>query len=287
MKNDYSLIVPNYVKSFMNEPNLEVSEFFKIRYEGQYEFVGHYVTPVPHLGTTIQELTQDKLVDGRWSHRAWITGVNEVVQGQNTNHRGYPTLQMEKTPIGIIQDLALVDLYVWLDFPLEPKEHKNWFSLATFTSYYDNYWARSYLLNLDEKYQLHLMHVPVQGVTKPDIFQSKNIILPRKSWVRVTILLDYTSSNRFNNPIMVAWQNGELVSASTFNNRIDPYTTSDQRPACLDDWDGVSVESAESACALNFTGGLAQTHFGLYAPPLLDEGLMYNDALNISRLRRT
>lgn len=271
----------------MGEPNLKTKKSFKVGFEGEYEFVGHYITPQYHRGTTIQALSNDRVVDGRLSHKAWIDGTNVVIPGENTNHRGYPTLQMEKTPLGIVQGIALVDLYMWVDVPLVDEEFKNWFSIATFTSYYDNYWSRTYLVNMDPEYRIHLMHVPVQGVAEADIYQSKTIIVPHKSWVRVTILIDYTTNNRFDSPIMAAWQNGELVSASRFSNRIDPHSTDAQRPDCLDDWDGVDAASAEAVCELNFTGGMAQTHFGLYLPPSLSSGLVYNDNLTMCELERT
>jgi hypothetical protein len=180
-----------------------------------------------------------------------------------------------------------VDFWVWFDVDLEKEEHKNWLSLATFTSYADSNWVRSYLVNVDSDYRIHLMHVPQQGQSLHNIYRDQSIQIPKKQWVNLSIFIDYTEDNRFGSPFVGVWQNEELVAASTFNDRIDPYSIpAEQYPRCLQGWNQQNLTDAEHRCGLNYTGGLAQLHLGLYAPPLLSEGTIYNDKLRIFEILR-
>ncbi|HMY58826.1 MAG TPA: hypothetical protein PK472_11260 [Pseudomonadota bacterium] len=53
-------------------------------------------------------------------------------------------------------------------------------------------------------------------------------------------------------------------------------------PSCLSGWDGVDITKAETMCGLKYVPGkLARAHFGLYAPPLLSAGEVWNDDLEI------
>ncbi|GEM_PF-5741796 len=65
--------------------------------------------------------------------------------------------------------MVLIDLYIWADMDLYKSPDKNWFDLATYTSYDDDYWVRSYLV-VDLDYKIHLMHVLEQEESQPDIY---------------------------------------------------------------------------------------------------------------------
>jgi len=110
---------------------------------------------------------------------------------------------------------------------------------------------------------------------------------PRAQWVRVTAFIDYTKNNRFSTPIIVLWQDGQLISASSLVIHMDPESLAEgEYPECLQTWDNVDVSQAELLCGLKSTRGLAQMHFGLYTPPLLSSGVIYNDELTVSEIIR-
>ncbi len=279
--------VPLFVQTFLKERDLSIGKTYQNSFEKVDDFKGHYIVPPKHKNSSSHQLERLNAVDGMAVHKAWMYGSNYDVEGENTNHRAYPTLQMKKTSLGVIETTVLVDLYVWVDIDLSEQSGKNWLSLATFTSYYDPKWWRTYLVNVDSDYHVHLMHVPEQGVSYPDIYQSKELTLPKKQWVRITTLIDYSRQNRFDSPIIAVWQDGELASASRFNDRINPYKLpSSQYPECLEEWDKQELKKAEELCGLHYLGGLAQMHFGLYAPPGLTSGVIYNDHLVVSELIR-
>jgi len=251
------------------------------------ELNGHYIVPQNHRSSASHTLTNEKSVEGGMSHKAWMYGTNPVQSGVNTNHRAYPTFQMEKTSIGIVKTAVLVEFWVWTDLDMYDESNKSWLSLATLTSYRDNQWPRSYLINIDKEYRLHLMHVPNHNESAPDIFVDKSVPFPRGQWARVTAYIDYSSNNRFNKPIMAVWTDGYLKAASYLNSRLDPFNLpSYQVPTCMSTWDQKTISHAEQLCGLDFTGGLAQVHFGLYTPPLLSTGVVYNDKLEISEVSR-
>jgi hypothetical protein len=47
----------------------------------------------------------------------------------------------------------------------------------------------------------------------------------------------------------------------------------------------VSIVQAEQMCGATYVGGLAQAHGGLYAPPGIASGTVYNDDLTIEEVR--
>ncbi len=279
--------VPNFVINFLQENNIVVAKTYKNSFERLADFKDFYIVPPNYKGSSSHKLDSENVFDGTFSHKAWIYRTNKYVKGVNNNHRAYPTFPMKKTSLGIVKSMVLVDIYVWADIDLSNSANKNWFSLATYTSYDDNNWFRTYLVNVDKNYRVHLMHVPTQAISNPDIFQSKSIKMPRKKWVRITTLIDYSNKNRFNSPIIAVWQDKQLVSASRFDDRINPIgLMPSQYPKCLKVWNKKDIKSAEKLCGLKYKGGLAQMHFGLYAPTGLGSGTIYNDGLTVRKLVR-
>lgn len=279
--------VPGFVKEFVGEPELKKAGTYSTSFETISEFSGFYIVPQNHKNSASHSLSSERSVTGASSHKAWIFKKNEREANANTNHRAYPTMQMSKTSLGIVKSAVLVELSVWADIDLYSSEDKSWFSLATFTSYYDTEWFRSYLINVDKNYRVHLMHVPTQGESRPDIFSGASIALPRRAWVKISAYIDYTTNNRFKSPFIAVWQDGTLVAASRFSDRVDPFGIRPElRPKCLKSWDEKDVSAAERMCGLKYEGGLAQMHFGMYAPPLLSSGVIYNDDLSVSEVVR-
>ena len=286
--NESGIDVPDFLKSFLNENNLATRGSFSTSFESVGEFAPFYVVPFNHNNTATHGLSQEKSVSGNTSHKAWMYGENPQVEGLNTNHRAYPTFQLSETNLGIVKTAVLVEFSVWADIDLLPVEDKSWFSLATFTSYDDIQWYRTYLINVDSDYKVHLMHVPAQGATAPDIFHDSKISLPEKQWSKITAYIDYSTNNRFDSPIIAVWQDGTLVAESRFNDRADPANIPPERvPECLNGWDKRDVAEAEEMCSLKYEGGLSQMHFGLYTPPLLSHGVIYNDDLSVTEIIKT
>lgn len=260
---------------------------FASSFESIDDFAGFYLVPSPHRGTTSQELSTAQVASGTSAHRAWMTGRNPVIAGENTNHRGYPTIQLHKREAPYAA-LVRLEFRVFLDLELRACREQDWFSFMTLTSYADDQWTQVQLLNVDSQGVPHLMHVPTMGQAVHDIFQTHTIRVPQRQWVTFTVLVDYGSANAFNSPYLAAWQDGMLVSAARFNARVDPRgVPSSKWPACLSGWSGQDLADAEQRCQLDYrAGALAQAHFGLYTPPLLKAGEVFNDDLEILELAR-
>jgi hypothetical protein len=276
-----------HIGSLLGTTDFRISRVYRTSFEHVEDFFGSFIVAQPHLGTTYHELSPARVVSGANAHHAWMQGTNVVRPGENTNHRGYPTLQFQRTPEGPFRDRVLIELSVWLDVQLAVGADRDWFSFATLCSYEDDVWARVFGVNVGTQGFVHLMHVPGQLQSNHDIFQTDSIRFPMRQWVRLSILIDYGTNNAYGSPYAVVWQDGQRVSAARFNPRADPSTVDRSLwPACLAGWDGQKIEDAEARCALRWRGGLTQAHFGLYAPPLLDRGEVYNDDLVVYELAR-
>lgn len=215
-------------------------------FEDAADFSGFYLTPQGHLGTTYHELSDSIVHSGTYSHKAWITGANPAsTPFENNNHRGYPTIQLQKTSEGSFISPCYITFWVWLDMDLQQNEaggEDDWFSFATFTDDESDNWSRTVLVNLSHDGFVHLQHVPDQG-EQEHIFQNTTIPFPQKQWVELKVFLDYS-----DNGYAKVWQDGVLVSHAEIRN----------------------------------TGNrLAQAHFGMYCAPQIAAGVVYNDDLKI------
>jgi hypothetical protein len=227
---------------------------FSTSFESVADFAGFYIVPQNYLGTTSHEQSIEQVRSGTYSHKAWIYGANPPpLPGGNTNHRGYPTVQLHKTPDGGYVCPCDVTFHAWLDMPLNvPGE---WMSFATLTPDASDAWARTVLVNLSAANPapgtapggvLHLMHVPNQGERQPT-FQTSTILFPLRQWVEIKIHIDF---DPVHGQAMV-WQDGQLVSVAPVSGG---------------------------------NGKLEQAHFGMYAAPELASGVVYNDDLQITEL---
>ncbi len=290
--------VPQFVMDLLDPQStgltLGIGRQYSTSFESLSEFSKFYIVPPNYMGTASHQISKEQVHSGSSAHKAYMYGANSQSSVENHNHRAYPTFKFEKTPIGILKDAVLVEFWVWDDIPLFRKEDASWISLVTITSYNDDFWYRVELIDLDEQNRVHLMHVPQHGDAKHDIFQTNTISLPKKTWVKITAYIDYTKNNRFDSPFIAVWQGddqqgGQLVSAARFDARVnlDVALSLPNKPKCLDGLSATpTIEEAEALCNLNYTGGLAQAHFGLYSPPLLSTGVIYNDDLNVAEILR-
>ncbi len=278
--------VPEFVKDFVGIEKLARVSSLSIGFESVEEFKDFYIVPQNYQNSASHNLSSEVVKKGNKAHKAWIYKAYTGPRGQNNNHRAYPTIQLNKSNLGIIKTKALVEFYVYADVELSQRPEQDWLSLATFTSYSDIYWARTYLVNVDRNYRLHLMHIPHQGLKSPDIASNSDVFLPKEQWSKITVYIDYGQENRFGSAFIAVWQNGVLASASRFSDRIEPQRLPrSQQPPCLSGWGGKSVIEAERLCGLSYEQGLAQMHFGMYAPPKVKHGVIYNDELVVSTLR--
>lgn len=258
---------------------------FHTGFESAEDFLGFYVVPQNHLGTASHDLSSESVYEGAQAHKGWIYGANPIVPGVNTNHRGYPTIQIYETAGGPYQGHVFIEFMVWLDMRLEAVSDQDWFSFATLTPYADNIWPRTIQVNLGFDGFVALQHVPDQGQFVQDIYQPNAMQFPQRQWVKLSVYLDFTSANQFNHSFAAVWQDDVLVSAARFNPRINPLTVPvTEWPSCLLGWDGVSILQAEQMCGALYVGGVAQAHFGLYAPPGLAGGAVYNDDVTIAEV---
>jgi len=286
-------VLPSFVQNGISEFDLSIAETYKNGFNTLDDFVGMFIEPQDHLGTASHDITAEKSIEGGLSHKGWIYAPNTVVPGVNTNHRAYPTFQMNNTSFGIATGAVLIDFYAWVNIGLVNTPNRDWFSLATFTSYSDNQWPHSYLINVNFAGQIHLQHVPVNGASVHDIYEDTNVIFPSSQWVRVTTYIDYTSTNEYSSPFISVWQDGTLVVSGRFDHRISPQAYLDGElgelgalPPCVNIWDGNNIQAVEDNCGFVYEAGLAQMHFGLYTPPLVSSGVIYNDALTIHKLNK-
>jgi hypothetical protein len=225
--------------------NLEKREF-NTSFETVDDFIGFYLTPQGHKGTTYHELSDSIVHSGTYAHKAWITGANSPsTASENNNHRGYPTIQLQNTPDGSFVSPCYVTFWVWLDIDLQESTsggEDDWFSFATFTDDESDNWDRTVLVNLSHDGFVHLQHVPKQGEQEHE-FQTSSLPFPQQEWVELKVYLDLS-----NGGYAKVWQNGELVSHA-------------------------NVKKTKNR--------LSQAHFGMYCSPQITSGVVYNDDLTI------
>lgn len=278
--------IPFFVLDFLGTAsNYTIGKKFKAGFESASDFDGFYITPYNN-GTSHHEFTDINKISGINSNHGYITGANPILPGQNTNHRAYPTIQMYKKPsLDTFYGKVLIEFWVNVNFPLYPIENKNWVSLASFTSYADDYWSKELLINLDSNYIINLTNAPDTNQSIHDIYQTDSIVLNTNQWAKITVLIDYTIDNTYNSQYAAVWQNGQLVSASRINNRLTVDSARAlNRPCSTNLPSTATVQDYENACGLNYVNGLAQAHFGLYAAPLLSSGEIFNDDLSITEI---
>jgi hypothetical protein len=222
---------------------MKTEPVFEMTFERPDEAAPSYVTPQSE--TTKHERWRAIAHSGSWSHTGWLTGIPPATpEVDGPNHRGYPVVQLPRMGVEPCRSPCLVDMWVWLDVALSRGQ---WFSLATFALEPSDRWARVVTVNVGDRGELQLFHVPAQGQSDR-LFQT-DATFPLRQWVRVTTYLDL----RPDGGGAAVWQDGRLASAAR-------------------------VSGGD--------GSLPQAHFGLYAPPELLTGRVVNDDIRFSRLVR-
>jgi hypothetical protein len=174
-------------------------------FEHDTDFAGFYVTPQSPY--TRHDVRSGVGHSGGRAHVAWLTGAIGAEPVDGPNHRGYPTIQLQKrgttctTPC-VVQAWVRID-----DFTLRPGD---WLSLATFSTDSSDRWTPVVTVNIGSEGWLSLFHVPTQGLGVRQ-FQRTDLPFPRGQWVRITTWLDLGEDGA-----VAVWQDGVLVSAARF-----------------------------------------------------------------------
>ena len=224
--------------------NVRLRPVFRTGFEQDADLAGFYSTPQSPL--TRHEVQRGDAHRGERAHFAWLTGATGSEPVDGPNHRGYPTIQLQKRAAGACRTPCLIQFWAKVDgFAMSQGQ---WLSLATFTPDPSDRWARVVTVNVGSEGWLHLFHVPDQGLGER-VYQNTNRPFPRGRWVRVTTWLDLDPQRG----AAAVWQNGKLMSAA-------PVRGGD--------------------------GTLDQLHFGLYAHPSLTSGSVSNDDIAVFRATR-
>jgi hypothetical protein len=224
--------------------SVRLKPVFRTGFERDSDLAGFYVTPQSPL--TRHEVQTGGAHSGARAHVAWLTGVTGSEPVDGPNHRGYPTIQLQKRPAGPCRTPCLIQFWARVDgFAIERGQ---WLSLETLTPDPSDRWSRVITANVGWEGWLHLFHVPDQGLGDR-AFQRTNRPFPRGRWVRVTTWLDLDPDHGS----AAVWQDGVLMSAAR-------------------------VRGGD--------GTLDQLHFGLYAHPALTSGTVRNDDVAVYRVRR-
>lgn len=133
---------------------------------------------------------------------------------------------------------------LWVWLDMDLKRGE-WFSFATLDHTTSNRWD-SVLVNLSDEGFVHLMHVPTNG-QGVHTFQTSRIKFPFRQWVKLSMEIHFDRENGYAK----VWQDGQLVSAANVRKG---------------------------------NGYFTQAHFGLYAPPSVSSGVIFNDDLKITEL---
>jgi len=135
-----------------------------------------------------------------------------------------------------------VNIELWVWLDMEIRPGE-WFSFATLDHTTRDTWD-PVLVNLSDKGIVHLMHVPVNGRSDYS-FQTETVRFPMREWVKLTVELHFDPENGYAK----VWQNDVLVSVAPVRRGRGLFT---------------------------------QAHFGLYAPPSMTSGVVFNDDLVIT-----
>ena len=223
---------------------MTLTPVFASGFESDADFAGFYVTPQSAM--THHGVRTGGAHSGDRAHVGWLTGVTGTEPVDGPNHRGYPTIQLQRRPVQTCATPCLIEFWARLDdVSLQRGE---WFSLATFSSDPSDRWARVVTVNVGWEGWLHLFHVPDQGIGEREL-QRTDVPFPQGRWVRITTWLDFNPDHGS----AAVWQDGVLVSAAR-------------------------VRGGD--------GSLDQMHFGLYAPPSLTHGTVANDDIAVYRVTR-
>ena len=99
---------------------------FVSSFESIDDFAGFFIVPQAYKRTSWHHKSTEVVHSGKFSHKAWIDGANPPsLLWLNNGHRGYPSIQFQKTAGGAFKTPVDVVLWVWVDMPLKPRKGEN------------------------------------------------------------------------------------------------------------------------------------------------------------------
>ena len=244
-----NLVLMSTAACFGEASRAQAGRSFTSSFESVSEFSSFYSVPQNYLGVDTHGQSTAQVHSGTYSHIGTINGTGPTCPSwQNCNHRGYPTVQLHKTSSGSQSGLIFVEFWVYLSGVTV--NNGEWFSFATLSADASDAWSRVVNANIgringSSQNFLHLMHVPYTGQggwTYQTTSPANQFVM--STWTKISICLSMHPSTGYAK----LFQNGVLVSEAPV------------RGGC---------------------GSLHQAHFGLYAPPTLSTGSVYNDDLQI------
>lgn len=102
---------------FVNLIRLQSEDrIFQTSFESSSEFASFYSVPSPYQSVATHGQSTEQKPTGTYSHKASILGLGPTCfYLQNCNHRGYPTIQLNKLPSGGFKPTVLGEYYVYND----------------------------------------------------------------------------------------------------------------------------------------------------------------------------
>src|SRR5204863_5676643 len=136
--------------------DVTLTPVFTSGFEDAGDFADFYVTPQSPL--TRHEVRAAIGRSGSRAHIAWLTGAAGTEPVDGPNHRGYPTVQLQKRAAGPCRTPCLIRFWARLEgFAMDPGE---WLSLATLSPDGSDRWERVITVNVGSEGWLNLFHVP-------------------------------------------------------------------------------------------------------------------------------
>jgi len=240
-----TLVVSFCVGACKNDPAIKPEptnhRTFQTGFESIVDFSGFYIVPQNHMNSASHDTSREQVRTGKYAHKGWIYAVNPPSTPAQNNNHRAYPTIQLHKTAGGAFKTPAL-IELWVWLEVTLARGE-WFSFATLArSTSDAYWD-AVLVNLSDAGFVHLMHVPTQGQGQWT-FQTTTVKFPLRQWVKLTIEIDFDPDHGYAK----VWQNDTLVS---------------------------------TAQVKGGNGTLPQAHFGLYAPPSLASGVVYNDDLAI------
>lgn len=217
------------------------SRTFRTGFETTADFNGFFIVPQNHMNTASHDLSTEVVRSGQFAHKGWIFGPNPP-SGPGQNNNHRGYPTVQLYKTEGGAFKTPVFIEFWVWLDMALSPPGEWFSFATLDWTTADTWD-AVLVNLSDQGFVHLMHVPVNG-QKVYTFQTATLKFPMKQWVKLSVALHFDPTGGYAK----VWQDDSLVS---------------------------------SALVHRGEGRFTQAHFGLYAPPSLSNGVVYNDDLII------
>ncbi len=157
----------------------------------------------PQTASTHHGLVSSPRHRGTLAHCGWLTGPGTLADADGPNHRGYPTVQLDKLPGGGFTTPVIIKLSVWADVVMTPGQ---WVSFATLSPDASDAWNPVVTVNLDPGGWVNVFHVPVPGAHVTEIETHRPF--PMRKWVQLKIRIDFDPQNGF----IEVFQDRELVA---------------------------------------------------------------------------